>query len=404
LARAAHPNVVTVFDVVDDLRQPETDALCGAVIMEFVEGEPLEQRLARDSALEPAQARAICDGLLGALTHLHDLGQVHGDLHSGNVILTSDGPKVIDAMFDATVSRSTATLQGKVAQDVDACTRLIADVVRHANLDAHQFLLRAAARTMDSVQRGIEVVFAAQGDAGARNATSSPAIPPMPVAGNERLAKWEARGQLPERELFWDPGPHAFMWLAPASRLDKTWSSHELSKIERRGRAMLPRLFESEQQSSARCPKGFVVFPVPEHSRNGVDLVDSFTLVTPNANVWAIDGSVCRHTDDLGGAEIMFAPVSALEDRLTRGTERAIRYLQEDLGVDGPYAWAAGIRSITNIRLGIGRRFSRPFSDLPDLDEVWESAFINTRDEANGCLRRLLVRIWEAFGIDRPSD
>src|SRR5436853_353728 len=69
--------------------------------MEFVEGEPLTDVLAREGALPVTRAADICVQVAAALQAAHDLGIVHRDLKPDNVMLTrgrdgTDGVKVVD--------------------------------------------------------------------------------------------------------------------------------------------------------------------------------------------------------------------------------------------------------------------------------------------------------------------
>jgi TolB-like protein/Flp pilus assembly protein TadD len=91
-ARAAatidHPNVVTVYEAGTADGHPY-------LVMQRVEGETLEERLARGPLPVPealAMVRAIAD----ALAEVHALGIVHRDLKPLNIMLTPRGPKVLD--------------------------------------------------------------------------------------------------------------------------------------------------------------------------------------------------------------------------------------------------------------------------------------------------------------------
>src|SRR5690606_7848958 len=67
-----------------------------ALAMELVEGESLEERLAR-SLVPLDEALAIALQLATAIEAAHEEGIVHRDLKPGNVLLTADGGvKVID--------------------------------------------------------------------------------------------------------------------------------------------------------------------------------------------------------------------------------------------------------------------------------------------------------------------
>ena len=89
-ARAAsalnHPNICTIYDVGSD---PPF------IAMELLEGETLQQRLARgpiDVSVFVDIAVGVADGLDAA----HGKGIVHRDIKPANVVLTARGPKILD--------------------------------------------------------------------------------------------------------------------------------------------------------------------------------------------------------------------------------------------------------------------------------------------------------------------
>jgi tRNA A-37 threonylcarbamoyl transferase component Bud32 len=92
-ARAAaglsHPNVAEVFDYGED-----GDAQF--MVMEFLEGETLAQRLDRTGPLPPEEAAEIAAQVAEALQAAHDAGVVHRDVKPANIMLTDSGVKVMD--------------------------------------------------------------------------------------------------------------------------------------------------------------------------------------------------------------------------------------------------------------------------------------------------------------------
>ncbi|WSL10214.1 serine/threonine protein kinase [Streptomyces sp. NBC_01288] len=87
-ARIDHPNVVRVYDVVD-----EGERLW--IVMELVAGRSLERILADDGALGPREAARIGLGLVAALRQVHAGGVLHRDIKPGNVLVESHGRRVV---------------------------------------------------------------------------------------------------------------------------------------------------------------------------------------------------------------------------------------------------------------------------------------------------------------------
>ena len=89
LARLQHPNVVTIFHIVDshELAHPW-------LVMELVTGGSLDA-LMEERELTVPEALRIGRGLLGALRAAHAAGIQHRDVKPGNVLLREDGTPVL---------------------------------------------------------------------------------------------------------------------------------------------------------------------------------------------------------------------------------------------------------------------------------------------------------------------
>jgi len=83
-----HPHICTLYDVG---AQDGTDFL----VMEYLEGETLAQRLHK-GALPVEEAVAVAITVANALEKAHRQGILHRDLKPGNVMLTKNGPKLMD--------------------------------------------------------------------------------------------------------------------------------------------------------------------------------------------------------------------------------------------------------------------------------------------------------------------
>jgi serine/threonine protein kinase len=65
------------------------------LVMEYLEGETLEERIARQT-LNDTEARDILGTLLEALEEVHNLGVLHRDIKPANIVLSTHGPELID--------------------------------------------------------------------------------------------------------------------------------------------------------------------------------------------------------------------------------------------------------------------------------------------------------------------
>ncbi len=88
-ARAAssirHESIVDVLDL------DRTEEGAPFLVMEFLEGETLTQRIERKGRLSESEILAIADPLLDALHAAHEAGVVHRDLKPDNIMLVSAG-------------------------------------------------------------------------------------------------------------------------------------------------------------------------------------------------------------------------------------------------------------------------------------------------------------------------
>ena len=88
ISQLTHPHICTVYDVGDG-------GGTAFLVMEYLEGETLEQRL-RKRAMPLDEALRIAIQIADALSVAHRRGIVHRDLKPGNVMLTKSGAKLLD--------------------------------------------------------------------------------------------------------------------------------------------------------------------------------------------------------------------------------------------------------------------------------------------------------------------
>ena len=93
ISQLTHPHVCTLYDIGEQ-------AGTAFLVMEFLEGETLADRLSRGVSEKPAlpvdEALRLAIQIADALATAHPKGIIHRDLKPGNVMLTKSGVKLLD--------------------------------------------------------------------------------------------------------------------------------------------------------------------------------------------------------------------------------------------------------------------------------------------------------------------
>lgn len=111
-ARLSHANIVSIYDVGVD----EDDHY---IVMEYVQGNSLKDKLREEGALEIPDAVTIAKDIASGLAHAHSNNLVHCDIKPHNILLTSDGhAKIADFGIARAVTESTMTYSGSVIGSV----------------------------------------------------------------------------------------------------------------------------------------------------------------------------------------------------------------------------------------------------------------------------------------------
>jgi hypothetical protein len=106
IARLAHPNVVTLFDVLDEDGRPW-------VVMELVPARSLAQVVREDGTLDPVRTALLGIAVLSALEAAHAAGITHRDVKPGNILIADDGrTKLTDFGIARSVEDSALTSTG----------------------------------------------------------------------------------------------------------------------------------------------------------------------------------------------------------------------------------------------------------------------------------------------------
>ncbi|GAB2602548.1 serine/threonine protein kinase [Paractinoplanes abujensis] len=111
-AGLSHPNIAQVYDYGELL---EGDERTPYLVMEFVGGETLADRIARTGAQRWRRAAELGAETAGALAAAHAQDLVHRDVNPRNIMLTSDGVKVLDFGIAAVAGSGGGALWGSPA-------------------------------------------------------------------------------------------------------------------------------------------------------------------------------------------------------------------------------------------------------------------------------------------------
>jgi serine/threonine protein kinase len=120
-ARLHHPNIVPVFDFVEEADEATGGEATCWIVMEYVPSRSLAQ-LADDNGgmLPPEDAGSVGCQIAAALAKSHTLGVVHGDVTPENILVTEDGVArltdfgIARALWsDVTQTHTTGVVRGK---------------------------------------------------------------------------------------------------------------------------------------------------------------------------------------------------------------------------------------------------------------------------------------------------
>jgi len=90
LSNLSHPAIVKLYDFFIDEGSPY-------MVMEYLEGQPLDTYIERKGSLSPEETYTVLAPVLDALGYMHGLGVIHRDLKPSNIMVLSDGQgKLLD--------------------------------------------------------------------------------------------------------------------------------------------------------------------------------------------------------------------------------------------------------------------------------------------------------------------
>jgi serine/threonine-protein kinase len=106
--RLTHPNIVTIHDVGEETGR-------AYLVMELIEGEPLDHLLRTRRPLPLDQVLSIADQVASALDYAHANSIIHRDIKPANILLTTDGVAKVTDFGIARIVGTETTQTGKIS-------------------------------------------------------------------------------------------------------------------------------------------------------------------------------------------------------------------------------------------------------------------------------------------------
>ncbi len=127
VARLAHPNIVAIYDM-------GTDGDTAYLVMELIEGDDLQQRLAR-GPLAVGPAVEIAAQVCAALEAAHGAGVVHRDIKPANILLTGAGAVKVCDFGVARMQQGTGPRTTNPALTVGTCDYMAPEQAAGGDVD-----------------------------------------------------------------------------------------------------------------------------------------------------------------------------------------------------------------------------------------------------------------------------
>jgi len=115
MAAIYHPSIVAIFDVEWSAPGGEHGPF---LVMEFVPGGTLAERIDSQGPLLPEQVVDLVDRMASALAAMHAVGLVHRDVKPQNILLGAAGPKLADLGLVRLTDRSDGIAANLTATDI----------------------------------------------------------------------------------------------------------------------------------------------------------------------------------------------------------------------------------------------------------------------------------------------
>ncbi len=142
LASFMHASIVSVIETFEERGT-------AFLVMEYLEGQTLEQRIASGKLLTEAQASNLLKPLLEALHEVHSRGYLHRDIKPANIVLTDARPELIDFGTAITFKRGQTANVSQLVLTPDYAP--LEQYATHAKLGSYTDLYALAATCYEAI-------------------------------------------------------------------------------------------------------------------------------------------------------------------------------------------------------------------------------------------------------------
>lgn len=404
LARAAHPNVVTLFTV-ERMPNPETGAEQDAIVMEFLEGETFEERVATHFTMD--EVAEYSHGLINGIEHIHASGLTHGDLHEANIILSPRGLKIIDILYRDTLAiLGTSTREQRLRIDLRRTAEHIHTMFENSALSPSsasefQAALGGPVKSVEQIRSALNQVLSNT----ISNLTEPVSVPApasaplenvsalVPVRNGDDIGSADILRMGTGGRVQWrtPTGAFAFLKFRPIKSMPTMTQYHIMAHIKSNS-YRIPYMGHASGFNYSYSKFGGTLFANMKDN-SGQDYAEEVSVLCPNGEVLLLDGSFM-----LPGERQPYWDAIWLEGRFTKKALEASQFY--DACFDSPrLEIAIGLCGLSESVLALGSQTSDP-TYINELGYRW---LVQDHRQLVSEIKEFFNRVWQHYGIERPA-
>lgn len=407
LARATHPNVVTLY-AVERIHNPDRGLLEDGIVMEFLEGLTLKKRLNKVFSVDEASAYTM--QLLDGIEHIHKSGLAHGDLHVSNIMITTFGLKIIDILYRDTLDIiGTTSRENRLSRDLRDATDHIRCILEKSDfpptccmtfmatlgtsVGSVEQIRQALSSTLDEVE-GVEE----KGSELAGPSIVETVNDMIDIQSGDEVGSTSHVVSTPVSPVVWKTPNRAYSFLkfSPTPPLP-SMTQRRVLDILRSNKTRVPYIGHQSSFTYSYSKFGGTQFAVCKDS-SGECFTEEVSILQTNGQLLLLDGGFLAGTD----GQICW-DARDLEKRFRHWIAKSLEFYS--LCFNSPrLCVVAGLVGIEKTTLVLPNQWSRKVSHPAYVNEVGYQWGL---DEYRSCeeeLRAFFGLVWEHYGAKRPEE